>query len=95
MTFNRLALSEIDRVEFYKRDLVTTDLICCDVEANGQIWTFNEEMEDWSALLERLSELPGFRADWLSNVAKPAFATSEFIAFQRSGTTAAENASRS
>lgn len=32
----RLPLTDIQKVTFYKRDELTTDLICCDVEVCGQ-----------------------------------------------------------
>jgi len=34
-TIDQLPLENIDRVAFYKRDELTTDLICCDVERRG------------------------------------------------------------
>ena len=33
----RLPLTQIDKVTFYKRDEVTTDLICCDVAVGDEI----------------------------------------------------------
>lgn len=79
----QLPLSEIDGVVFYKRDELTTDLICCDVEVKGRIWTFHEEASDWKDLTAHLSRLPGFRTDWYSAVVNPPFATSETVAYQR------------
>ena len=79
----RLVLPEIERVVFYKRDEITTDLICCDVTVGSAVWTFHEEMADWPMLLERLERLPGFRTDWFAAVAQPPFALSETIAFSR------------
>ncbi|WP_426264213.1 hypothetical protein [Sphingomonas sp. PWP1-2] len=38
--------ADIARVIFYKRDELTTDLICCDIEALGQTWIFHEEMRE-------------------------------------------------
>jgi hypothetical protein len=32
----RIPLSDIQQVTFYKRDELTTDLICCDVELAGR-----------------------------------------------------------
>jgi len=80
---NKLPLSEIDRVTFYKRDEITSDLICCDVEITGKIWTFHEELEGWPALLRHLERLSGFQTDWFAAVSQPPFATSETIAFSR------------
>jgi hypothetical protein len=80
---SELPLPGIDVVIFYKRDEITTDLICCDVKVAGQVWTFHEEAIGWSNLVTHLSALPGFRADWYEAVASPPFATSETIAFER------------
>lgn len=84
-TLEELSLAGIDRVTFFKRDELTTDLICCAVEVDGRIWFFHEEMEGWDALLRHLERLPGFRADWYAHVFRPAFATCETIAYSRDG----------
>jgi hypothetical protein len=70
-TISQLPLPGINAVVFYKRDQITTDLICCNVEVAGQVWTFHEEATGWPDLIEHLSALPGFRADWYGAVAKP------------------------
>lgn len=51
----QLPLANIDAVVFYKRDQITTDLICCDVDMAGKIWTFHEEMKGWVNLIAHLS----------------------------------------
>ena len=80
---SQLPLSEIDSVAFYKRDEITTDLICCDVEKQGRVWTFHEEADGWQALIAHLSALPGFKSDWYGSVVRPPFATSLTFAFER------------
>lgn len=80
----QLPLTEIDRVTFFKRDELTTDLLCCDVQLNGQDWFFHEEMAGWDLLLMHLKDLPGFREDWFAAVSHPAFISAEMIAFRRS-----------
>lgn len=77
-----IPLSEVDAVVFYKRDEITTDLICCDVEVAGRIWTFHEETAGWKDLMAHLASLPGFRADWYAEVADPPFALSETVAYR-------------
>ncbi len=79
----RLPLSEIDAVVFYKRDEITTDLICCDVEVRGRVWTFHEEAVGWQTLIAHLSALPGFRGDWYEAVVRPPFEASRTVAFGR------------
>lgn len=78
-----LPLADIAAVVFYKRDEITTDLICCDVEVAGRVSTFHEEAKGWPDLIEHLSALPGFRADWYEAVVSAAFAANETIAFDR------------
>jgi hypothetical protein len=75
------ALADIERATFYKRDLITVDLVCCDLLVRGAIHTFHEDMPDWSDLLRRLEQLPGFRTDWPMAVVHPPFSTSPFVAW--------------
>ena len=78
-----LPLDRIDAVNFYKRDELVTDLICCDVEIEGRIWTFHEEAEGWDMLLRHLEQLPGFRRDWREAVVKPTFEPCVTVAWTR------------
>ena len=79
----RLPLDDIGKVTFYKRDELSTDLICCDVAIGEQVWTFNEELVGWGLLVGHLERLSGFRADWFAAVSQPPFASSETVAFSR------------
>ena len=76
-------LSEIQRVEFFKRDEVTTDLICCEISDVNKTWFFHEELANWDQLISELEALPSFRSDWISQVSQPVFASSLFVAFNR------------
>lgn len=80
---DELPLEEIEAVTFYKRDEVTTDLICCEVTVAGRTLFFNEDSDGWDALIRHLQQLPGFRADWFAVVSKPVFLRSEMVAFHR------------
>lgn len=80
---NQIPLTEIEQVTFYKRDEVTTDLICCDIEARGKTWVYHEEAEGWDDLLRHLEQLPTFKQDWYETVVHPPFATCETVAFRR------------
>ena len=82
-TLDQLDLERIERVTFLKREEVTTDLICCEVQIGGQVWFFHEEAEGWDALLCRLEKLPGFFLDWRSKVVQPPFAPSETVAYTK------------
>jgi hypothetical protein len=79
----RLPLADIDRVTFYKRDEITTDLICCDVAMAGTVRTFHEELRGWDLLLQHLYKLPGFRTDWYASVSQPPFEPREMVEFSR------------
>jgi len=80
----QLPLSEIDSVTFYKRDELTTDLICCEVATGDSVRTFHEELPGWEMLLQHLYKLPGFLTDWFALVSQPAFETKKTVAFTRS-----------
>lgn len=80
----QLPLADIQRVTFYKRDELTTDLICCDIEARGRTWFYHEEAEGWDHLLHHLEQLPNFRRDWYEAAVHPPFAACETVAFSRS-----------
>ncbi|MDB6103068.1 MAG: hypothetical protein JWO52_3067 [Gammaproteobacteria bacterium] len=80
---DRLPLLRIEAVTFYKRDELTTELICFDVRIDGETLFFHEEVEGWDLLIKHLEQLPGFRADWYVAVAQPPFALSETVAFRR------------
>jgi len=79
-----LPLSSIDKVTFYKRDEVATDLICCEVVTGKRLWNFHEEMPGWGELIAHLGGLRGFRSDWFAEVLQPPFALRETVAFERS-----------
>jgi hypothetical protein len=78
-----LPLASIDKVTFFKRDELTTDLICCEVVIGDQFWTFHEKMTIWDGLITHLKGLPGFHEEWFVAVSQPAFAPCETVAFQR------------
>ncbi|MET0308215.1 MAG: hypothetical protein ABW023_05865 [Sphingomonas sp.] len=78
-----IPMAEIDAVIFYKRDEITTDLICCEISTAHTHWRFHEEMKGWDTLLNWLRQLPGFREDWFAQVSQPPFAESRFVAFGR------------
>ena len=79
----QLPLTDVAKVTFYKRDEVTTDLICCDVVVADEVWSFHEELVGWGLLLAHLETLPNFSDDWFAAVSQPPFATNEIVAFSR------------
>ncbi len=80
---SQFPLANVVKVTFYKRDEVTTDLICCEVVVGDRVWTFHEELKGWDLLIDYLQGLPSFQADWFAAVSQPPFAESETIAFSR------------
>jgi len=82
-TLAQLPLARVEKVTFYKRDEMTTDLICCEVVLTDIVRTFHEELDGWTSLIDHLAKLPGFRADWFAVVSQPPFATCETVAFNR------------
>jgi hypothetical protein len=73
----------VERVEFFKRDELTSDLICCEVVVDGQLHFFHEEEIAWPDLIAQLEGLDGFRRDWFSQVSQPPFEERRFVAFER------------
>lgn len=73
----------IKTVKFFKRDEITTDLICCDIEADDRSLFFHEEMSVWDPVLTHLKRLQGFDVNWFSKVSQPAFETCLHVAYQR------------
>ena len=79
----QLPLADVGKVTFYKRDEITSDLICCDVVLSGNVWTFHEELVGWDRLVAHLQKLPDFDPDWFASVSQPPFASDETVAFAR------------
>ena len=71
----------IERVMFFKRDELTTDLICCEVIAASGAFLAHEEMIGWGEAIKRLSGLRGFDSAWLEKVSKPTFSACCTIAW--------------
>lgn len=62
-----LASDDIQEVAFFKRDELTTDLVCCEIAVsnkNGvETWFFHEEASGWGEVLKLVERLPGFDRD--------------------------------
>ena len=76
-------LADVERVEFYKRDELTTDLICCEVAAGDAVYRANEESPGWAELVETLETLPGFESEWFAKVSQPPFEEARTVVFER------------
>jgi hypothetical protein len=76
-------LDTVTAVVLYKRDLLTIDLICCDIFTEDLVHTVHEELTGFDNLISRLEKLPGFDREWRERVFFPAFAENRTTVFQR------------
>lgn len=84
---NSVLWSDVQKVVAYKRDELTTDLICLEfLLLDSRLFTLHEELEGWVTFVEGLPQhLPGCPtyADWFRVVAHPPFATNETILWRK------------
>ena len=82
-----ITLNAIERVEFFKRDELTTDLVCCEIivkNENGfETWFFHEEASSWGDVLKLVKQLPGFDRDWQTKVMQLPMTENRTLAFAR------------
>ena len=82
-----IGLDDIEEVTFFKRDELTTDLICCEIavsaDKGGKTWFLHEEVPGWNDLVRLLERLPGFDRNWFDAVAKPAFIENRTVVFRK------------
>ena len=84
--FSELRWIDVEEVRAFKRDLLTTDLICLAFKKSGkeEHYEMNEEMVGYHDLLELIPEhLPRFNLEWLSSIALPAFAPNHQVIWKR------------
>ena len=78
---------ETIRIEVFKRDLFSVDLICLTFFLrDDRALEINEEMNGWKSLVEKLPEyLPGCQTleEWFPTVAFPPFKTNRTIIYSR------------
>lgn len=79
----KLQWSEIKEVTAFKRDLLTTDLVCFEVmTTKGLLYEFNEDVpgfELWVSEMQRT--LLGFDSSWRDRVISPPFAPNRTAIF--------------
>jgi hypothetical protein len=76
----------ISKVETYKRDLFSVDMICLGfaVDADQMVYVTDDGMDGFSELSSRLTQyFPSIAPNWWSEVAFPAFATKHRILYER------------
>jgi len=84
--------SRIVRIALFKRDEMTTDLICCEITAKADVGNdysivVHEDMDGFETMMATLAALDGFDRGWFEKVARPAFATNFTVVFQRDAVT--------
>jgi hypothetical protein len=82
----RFRWADVSKIETYKRDLFSVDMICLDflVAAHEIVYMAHDEMDGFSELSGRLTHyFPSIPSDWWSEVAFPAFATKHRILYER------------
>jgi hypothetical protein len=84
----RVEWASIRRIEAFKKDQITVDLVCFAVtytEVDQPLAVeVNEDMPGFADLERRLvANLPGFMTDWRTSVIKPAFALNWTVIYER------------
>jgi len=82
-----ISWEDVVKLEAFKRDLFTVDLICLDISLNdNKVVEINEEMNGWAPLMRKLPEyLYGCKKfdQWFDVVAQPPFKLSLTLIYQR------------
>jgi hypothetical protein len=84
-----VGLDQIERIEAYKRDLLTEDQICMDIwldrtaPSPGPV-SISEDMQGFDAVVEGLERLRGFDPLWRDKVVQPPFAENRTLVYERS-----------
>jgi hypothetical protein len=76
----------VTRIEAYKRDLFSTDLVCLDffVESLKMTYPTHEEMQGFVALREQLHRhFPSVVKDWLPQVTFPPFTKNHRVLYEK------------
>ncbi len=78
------SFDEVIRAIAFKKDEVTSDLLCVQIElADGQLIELNEDARGFEDWLRRVDGLPGADPDWRAKVIQPPFARNETLLFLR------------
>lgn len=75
---NTVTWTSVCRINAFKRDLFSIDLICIEFYLDGQEFPIevNERMEGYKFFIDILtSKFDGFDLNWYSKIVQPAFAT--------------------
>lgn len=78
--------SEIRKIIAFKRDLVTSDVVCLEFHLVGkdEVFEVNDDVGGFWDLARRVKEVfPGSDQEWEESVVKPAFARNARVIFER------------
>lgn len=76
---------DVDQIEAYKLDLITTDCVCLLFKVGDEEVQLSEEWEGFHALFGPLNDnFPGIGDDWYENVVQPPFEANRIILFTTS-----------
>jgi hypothetical protein len=79
-----LSFEEVSKVDVYKRDEFTTDLICARIFTISEgHYTVHENIPGFQDLMHAFEALPGFDRDSYSKVVLPPFAENRTMVFER------------
>lgn len=82
-----ISISAVTSIIFFKRDEITTDLICCEVTVTGvegtQTYLFHEDLPYFDELITQFETLDGFDMKWREKVVLPPFAENRTVAYER------------
>lgn len=82
----RVLWNEVDRIEVFKEDLITYDMVCMEfiVGVKDMVFPVNDEVEGFWEMVKRIKEVfPTSRQDWEAVVVKPAFARNPTVIYER------------
>lgn len=67
---------DVSSVECFKRDLLTTDVVCMNIKlASGEYFLLSEEVSGFVSLIKALNETWSLGDDWYRKVVLPPFKT--------------------
>lgn len=80
-----LEWNNVKKITTYKRDLMTEDQICLEIETVDDIvFTTSEDTEGWFQLIKHLAkEFPAVNEENIMKIAHPAFERNETVLFSR------------
>ena len=76
----------VTRIDTYKRDLLTTDMICLDFFVGSRQLTYpvHDEMQGFGVVCAQLRRhFPSVEEDWLPQVTLPPFATNHKVLYEQ------------